>query len=219
MPYSPEYRLKKKQQLVRIARGLFSRRGFDSVSINDIMAEAGLTHGGFYSYFTSKGDIYALAVEESAIGSATSGRSDYVTSVGAAQRVIRAYLAQTPVEATEESCLKVSLPTDLTRGNLTVKRVFEDVVPRLVGLFERSLEGGRGKRRDRALTMATLCIGAMAIARALTDARLSTELRLAALRLAFELAGWSRKRVPWMTARCRSYSTAQNRKGNSCARV
>ena len=44
----------KKRSIVHGARRLFNRRGFDNVSISQIMAGAGLTHGGFYSYFSSK---------------------------------------------------------------------------------------------------------------------------------------------------------------------
>ena len=59
MSYPAEHRNLTKQKIVRSARRLFNRRGFDSVSIDDIMADAGLTRGSFYSYFESKGDLYA----------------------------------------------------------------------------------------------------------------------------------------------------------------
>jgi AcrR family transcriptional regulator len=39
-------------------------RGFDTVSIDDVMADAGLTRGSFYRYFESKGDLYSEAVTQ-----------------------------------------------------------------------------------------------------------------------------------------------------------
>jgi AcrR family transcriptional regulator len=60
----PEHRRLAKQKIVRSARRLFNRRGFDTVSIDDVMADAGLTHGSFYSYLESKGDLYAEAVTQ-----------------------------------------------------------------------------------------------------------------------------------------------------------
>ncbi len=51
-----------KQKILRSARRLFNRHGFDAVSIDEVMADAGLTRGSFYSYFESKGDLYAEAV-------------------------------------------------------------------------------------------------------------------------------------------------------------
>jgi TetR/AcrR family transcriptional regulator, transcriptional repressor for nem operon len=37
---------------------LFNRSGFESVSIDSIVEDAGLTRGGFYTYFKSKSDLY-----------------------------------------------------------------------------------------------------------------------------------------------------------------
>jgi hypothetical protein len=59
MPYPAGHRADKKKKIVDSARRLFNRYGFESVSIARIMASAGLTHGGFYSYFKSKSDLYA----------------------------------------------------------------------------------------------------------------------------------------------------------------
>src|SRR6266851_348527 len=59
MPYPAGHRPAVKKSIIDSARKLFNRHGFESVSIQQIMAGAGLTHGGFYSYFQSKSDLYA----------------------------------------------------------------------------------------------------------------------------------------------------------------
>ena len=59
MPYPAGHRAEVKAKIVQSARRLFNRHGFDNVSIGQIMAGAGLTHGGFYSYFGSKSDLYS----------------------------------------------------------------------------------------------------------------------------------------------------------------
>ena len=64
MSYPAEHRRLTKQKIVRSARRLFNRLGFETVSIDDVMADAGLTRGSFYSYFESKGDLYAEAVTQ-----------------------------------------------------------------------------------------------------------------------------------------------------------
>ncbi len=48
--------------LVLQSAGRFNRHGFNAVSIDDVMAEAGLTRGSFYCYFSSKSDLYARSV-------------------------------------------------------------------------------------------------------------------------------------------------------------
>ncbi len=59
MPYPAGHRERVRKKIVDSARRLFNRRGFESVSISEIMADAKMTHGGFYSYFGSKSDLYA----------------------------------------------------------------------------------------------------------------------------------------------------------------
>ena len=59
MPYASGHRAKVRRKIIDSARRLFNRYGFERVSIAEIMAGAGLTHGGFYSYFESKSDLYA----------------------------------------------------------------------------------------------------------------------------------------------------------------
>src|SRR5260221_12490820 len=54
MPYRPEHRERTRMRIVRSAMILFNRHGFESVSIDDVMAHAGLTRGGFYPPFETK---------------------------------------------------------------------------------------------------------------------------------------------------------------------
>jgi DNA-binding transcriptional regulator YbjK len=58
MTYPTSHCAEKKKAIIDSARKLFNRSGFDNVSLHQIMAGAGLTHGGFYSYFKSKSDLY-----------------------------------------------------------------------------------------------------------------------------------------------------------------
>ncbi len=57
MPYPSGHRSAVKKNIIDSARMLFNRHGFDNVSIHQIMAGAGLTHGGFYSYFKTKSSV------------------------------------------------------------------------------------------------------------------------------------------------------------------
>jgi TetR/AcrR family transcriptional regulator, transcriptional repressor for nem operon len=194
MPYRPEHRDAIRKQLIRSARVLFNRKGFDRVSIDEIMSHAGLTRGVFYSYFNSKGELYSLAVGQALIEPPSSrwpSVSVDFSASDAAQQVIRAYLSQEHMDDIDGSCPMVSLPSDISRSDATVKRVFETVFQGMVGLFEQSLARERRRDRDRALTMSALCVGAMVIARALDDESLAGEVRNAAMHFALELGGWS----------------------------
>jgi AcrR family transcriptional regulator len=190
MPYPPEHHEEKRRELIRIARKLFNRKGFDAVSIDDIMAEAGLTRGGFYSYFSSKSNLFALAIEDALRTPPAMSRERLECTTDLAQQMIRTYLSQAHLNEIDDCCPMVALPNDVSRSDVAVKRAFESVFRDMVGVFEKSLERELRPNRERALAMTTLCVGAMVIARALADPQLSTELRDAVLRVAFELAGW-----------------------------
>src|SRR5690349_9427188 len=51
-----------RERIVDTAARLFRERGMAGVSVADVMAEAGLTHGGFYKHFASKDALVAEAV-------------------------------------------------------------------------------------------------------------------------------------------------------------
>src|SRR4051812_3859441 len=64
MPYSPQHKRDTREKILESARRLFNRNGYAGVSIEEIMKEAGLTHGGFYRHFTGKDELYAAAVRQ-----------------------------------------------------------------------------------------------------------------------------------------------------------
>ena len=64
MRYTSDHKKDTRRRIVEAASKGFRRRGVDGVSVSDIMAEAGLTVGGFYRHFESKEDLFQEALEE-----------------------------------------------------------------------------------------------------------------------------------------------------------
>jgi TetR/AcrR family transcriptional repressor of nem operon len=58
---SKEQMLRKRNDIISVSSELFRERGLEGVSVSDIMAAMGLTHGGFYGHFSSKDELEALA--------------------------------------------------------------------------------------------------------------------------------------------------------------
>ena len=54
MPYSAEHKQQTRAKIIETARILFNRDGFQKVTIDMVMEEAGLTRGGFYNHFKNK---------------------------------------------------------------------------------------------------------------------------------------------------------------------
>lgn len=51
-------------ELVDAARRVFERKGYFAARVADIVAEAGLAHGSFYTYFASKQDVFDVITRE-----------------------------------------------------------------------------------------------------------------------------------------------------------
>jgi AcrR family transcriptional regulator len=56
----------RRAELLDRASGLFLRRGYDNVSLNDLIADAGVSKGAFYHWFPSKDALIAALAERSA---------------------------------------------------------------------------------------------------------------------------------------------------------
>ena len=143
MSYPAEHRNLTKQKIVRSARRLFNRRGFDSVSIDDIMADAGLTRGSFYSYFESKGDLYAEAVtqilnEKQLLSS--DGVSINPRAVDSAAQFVRDYLSREHFEDIDGTCPLIAFPTDFLREEHRVRQAFETALRVMIDVFEQALQ-------------------------------------------------------------------------------
>ena len=196
MPYAAGHRAAVKKTIIDSARKLFNRHGFESVSIQQIMAGASLTHGGFYSYFKSKSDLYADVLTcfftDPNWKSCWEGVKVDLSSSDVGPQVVRAYLSRQHFENVEDSCPMVALPTDVARSGKATRRAFETVFRSMVSVLERSLTQNGRPRRATAQGIASLCIGGMVVARALVDPTLANELRDACMSVALDLGGWSK---------------------------
>lgn len=194
MPYPPGHSAQVRTKIVQSARRLFNRHGFDNVSIGQIMAGAGLTHGGFYSYFKSKSDLYAEVLgcffTDPEWKSCWEGVEVDLSSSNVGPQVVRAYLSTQHFEDVENSCPMVALPTDVSRSNPNAKRAFETVFHAMVSVLERSAVQNGKPRRTTAQATAALCVGGMVVARAMLSRAAADELREACMSVALRLGGW-----------------------------
>ena len=62
MRYTAKETAAKHDRIVKEASRLFRERGFDDVTVGEVMKAAGLTHGAFYAHFGSKKDLEEAAV-------------------------------------------------------------------------------------------------------------------------------------------------------------
>ena len=194
MPYPPEHKHDTRQRILDSARRLFNKKGFTEVSIEEVMSNAGLTHGGFYRYFSGKDKLYAAAVRQFLCGQApepwqAAQRDRCVPGTSRAQSVVDAYLSREHYDDREGCCPLIGVPSDVSRSGDVVKAAYREVVETLVQMFEADLKGP--DRRERALAILTLCVGGMVVGRAIEDPALADDFRKAAHKQILATAGWS----------------------------
>ena len=194
MPYSPEHNRDTREKILESARRLFNKKGFSEVSIDEIMENAGLTHGGFYRHFRNKDQLYAEAVRWFLCTDAPKPWQPKPSHLGMArkprgQRVVDAYFSRDHFDDREKCCPLIALPSDVMRGSDTVKGAYREVLKKLINIFLDDLD--EPQRRERALALAALCVGGIVTPKCVDDPALADDLRRAAHRQALRIGGWT----------------------------
>jgi TetR/AcrR family transcriptional regulator, transcriptional repressor for nem operon len=193
MPYSPEHKRDTREKILESARRLFNRKGYSGVSIEEIMSDAGLTHGGFYRHFGGKDELYAAAVRQFLCKKTPAAwqAKRRPTPVGAprARRIVEAYFSREHFDDRDGCCPLIGMASDIQRGGAAVKVAYQEVVEQFIKVFEDHVDEPRS--RERALALVALCVGGMVLARNVDDAELADDVRQAAHAEVLRAAGWS----------------------------
>lgn len=196
MPYSQQHKQLTRQRIVDCARELFNRKGFAEVSIDEIMASAGLTRGGFYNHFNNKEDLFVEAVETYGACNPADRWEDVdldfsLPPAELGQQMIRAYLSHTHLADVDAHCPMIALPSDVARASPKVKAAYRQLVERMVKVFESGLpSGSNNARHEQALALTALCVGGMVLARTFDDSQQGNEMVDAAQAMALAISSW-----------------------------
>jgi TetR/AcrR family transcriptional repressor of nem operon len=167
MRYLAKETAAKHERIVKEASRLFRERGFENVTVGDVMKAAGLTHGAFYAHFRSKQELEKTAIAYGQELSADRARSYGATKKGR-QAYADRYLSSWHRDNPGEGCTMASLAHEVARSTPEVKEVF--------GLGLEEILAAKGGDRKRAIFQTAALIGGIALARAVKDERLSDEI-------------------------------------------
>lgn len=182
MKVSKEKVAEHRARILKAAGQLFRARGFDAVTVAEIMKAAGLTHGAFYGYFPSKEALIAEAADAALVP------SDAVPSPAWVAAYIDSYLSARHRDNRADSCLFSAIGTEAARGAPDLRQIMTDATRRQLDRFTAAADGGSepDKRRAAIATWSAM-VGAMVLARIVDDPALSDEI-LAQTRAALPLA-------------------------------
>jgi TetR/AcrR family transcriptional repressor of nem operon len=165
-----------RERILDVAGTLFRERGFDGIGVADIMKRAGLTHGGFYGHFASKGD---LAAEITARVLGKEGWPERLTGTANPSfgDVVRAYLSPAHRDAAGKGCLLAAVGSDVVRQPRRVRHAFTEGLRARVEALRKLLPGGSAAtKRQRALTAMAALVGGLTLSRAVDDPEFADEI-------------------------------------------
>ncbi|MBU2712987.1 TetR/AcrR family transcriptional regulator [Zooshikella harenae] len=169
MGWNKEHKPQVRDQILESAAQLFMNRGFDNVSIDEVMQNAGLTRGAFYAHFKSKSELYAEAIRDAALKSIHAQEDAPPVS----ERIAK-YLSLEHRKGESMACPLAFLVSDVSQQNNTVRDVYTKVFK---GFVKKLTESSKEHISDQeALKSAVLMVGGMAVARALNDDTLAEQL-------------------------------------------
>lgn len=174
MKVSREQVAENRNRILDAAARLFRERGFDNVTVAEVMGAAGLTHGGFYGHFDSKEALIeaAMAHELSRLR-----RPSLEDAGGYAD----GYLSRQHRDNVGASCPFSSLGTEAVRASPEVRHTLTQSLRQQIDSFSDWSQGDTAKeRRANAIATLSTMMGAMMLARLVDDDGLSDEILTAA---------------------------------------
>jgi TetR/AcrR family transcriptional repressor of nem operon len=172
------------ERIVETAARAIRRSGYGGTGVAEVMKEAGLTHGGFYAHFESREGMLAEAADRA--GADTVAFLTRVAAEAPAQRareaMLHSYLSKEHVDSAETGCAVAALGSEMPRQAGKVRRAATRRIKEMIDLVARmSPNWGKPAAHEQALVTLSTALGALVLARAVDDPKLSDAVRNAAL--------------------------------------
>lgn len=174
---------KHREDVLNAASKLFLEHGIDGVSVPAVMAEAGLTHGGFYGHFASKDALVAEACERAF--KERRGIYDGIEERNSADKksarteFIKRYTTRSHRDAIGLGCPAAAMCGDIARedpkGQIrsAFTTGFNAMVERLTPLLSRTKKVAA---REEALAQIAMLVGALVLSRSTKGSPVSEEI-------------------------------------------
>jgi len=157
-----------RRKILESAGKLFRAKGFDAVTVAEVMQAAGLTHGGFYGHFKSKDDLIAETLLYAFKPGETSGDLKAFT---------KSYLSPRHRDDFADGCSTAGLAAETIRQAPAVRTAMTAGLADTIERLSRQTAGkSAAARRRKAIGQWAAMVGALVLARSSDDIKLSDEI-------------------------------------------
>jgi TetR/AcrR family transcriptional repressor of nem operon len=169
MKVSREQMAKNRRRILEVASRLFRDKGFDAVSVAEVMKAAGLTHGGFYGHFSSKDDLIAQTLAHVLAADAGGG--------GDLRAYLGVYLSPGHRDNCAHGCPTAGLAAAIRHQTPAARSAMTEGLRSQLDRIGKALpELDAADRRRAAIGSFAAMVGAVILARAIDDPALSDEI-------------------------------------------
>lgn len=158
-----------RRRILDEASRLFRSKGFEAVTVAEVMKAAGLTHGGFYGHFSSKDDLVAQTLAHAFAGDGDKG--------GDLRAHIEAYLSPRHRDNAADGCPTAGLIAEICHQNPEAREAMTEGFRSQIQRISSEFPGAdAADRRCAAIGSWAAMVGAVILARAVDDPALSDEI-------------------------------------------
>ena len=179
MRKSREEAAETRRRIVAVAAEAFRANGIHATGLADVMAAAGLTHGGFYRHFESKDQLVAQACEAGLAGivGTLAGAAQGCEGEDAFRAIVDAYLSTGHRDAPANGCPFASMGSELARADEATRAAAWRGADELIDMLAARM-GTPEEEADRtqAVFAFAAMVGALTMARIIPDADASASL-------------------------------------------
>jgi TetR/AcrR family transcriptional repressor of nem operon len=186
MRYGENHKSETRAKLLKIAGKALRAKGPEGLAVAEVMKDAGLTHGGFYAHFKSKDALLVETLE----GVFAYSKEKYRRLIEglpprhALATYIDFYVSERHRDDASRGCPITALNSDMPRQSRKFRAAFDagvkSLVDALAGRIEAAGVAAKGESETLAASLLSAMAGAVAVARAVSDKRLSDEMLEAA---------------------------------------
>jgi TetR/AcrR family transcriptional regulator, transcriptional repressor for nem operon len=178
MGHSKAEKTETHKRIVRIAAKRMREEGLQGVGIAELMKEAGLTVGGFYKHFRSRDDLVREAVQSAFGGMKRQLEEDAKAGQPPSYaKLIDDYLTEEHRDYPGTGCAFSALTAEIARGDERTRAIASEQIGKNFQLIADLIPGkDRRAARARAILTFSALVGAMSLARAVSDETVSSEI-------------------------------------------
>lgn len=174
MRYEKGHKDASRQRIMSVATESFKTEGIAGSGLAGIMSKAGLTNGAFYPHFKSKTDLVRESL--SAAIEAQCAQMRDLLAEGGLERVIDIYLSREHRDAPGLGCASAALLPEIAREPLDTRQAYTERQMALVDIMASALPEGTADPRGVAIGLFAVLIGALELARGISDPALSDQI-------------------------------------------